>query len=128
MAPLLTVPASLVATIAATFPQTAIALAERRSFPLSDLRPSNLRRSLLAAALLAAGWSGSAVAAPQVCFYEHINYQGRTQCVSSNSAWIGNAWNDRISSVKVPAGVKLRLYANSYYRGAVLTLTADEPN
>ena len=95
---------------------------------MSESRRFNPSRSLLATALLAAGWSGHAAAATQVCFYEHINYQGRSQCVTANVARLGSSWNDRISSVKVPAGVKVRLYERAGYGGTVLTLTTDTPN
>ena len=44
------------------------------------------------------------------------------------TAWIGNAWNDRISSVRVPAGFKVQLFADINYGGRSVTLTADNAN
>lgn len=70
----------------------------------------------------------AAAAATQVCFYEHVNYAGASTCLSASSAWIGNAWNDRISSVRVPAGFKVQLFADINYGGRSVTLTADNAN
>jgi chitosanase len=76
--------------------------------------------------------SARALAAPQaaaaVCLYEHINYQGASVCTGANSSWVGQAWNDRISSVRVPAGWQVQLFADTRYGGRSLTLTADNSN
>lgn len=72
------------------------------------------------------GTSGTAAAtAPQVCLYEHINYVGASLCLTSSSSWIGRAWNDRVSSLKVPAGYKVELFSDINYGGRVLTVTAS---
>jgi Beta-1,3-glucanase/Peptidase inhibitor family I36 len=63
-----------------------------------------------------------------VCFYEHVGYQGASFCADADSGYVGNAWNDRISSVKVRSGTQLDLYEHSDYGGRVLTLTADTPD
>lgn len=60
-----------------------------------------------------------------VCFFEHINYQGQSFCASADTAWIGSQWNDRVSSVKVPAGYKVQLFQHSNYGGRSLSLSAD---
>ncbi|MDH0864567.1 peptidase inhibitor family I36 protein [Mitsuaria sp. GD03876] len=70
----------------------------------------------------------AAAAATQVCFYEHVNYGGASTCLSASSAWIGNAWNDRVSSVRVPAGFKVQLFADINYGGRSITLSADNAN
>ena len=72
--------------------------------------------------------STAAAAAPQVCFYEHVNYQGASFCASADSTWVGGAWNDRVSSVKVPAGSKVTLYWDINYGGKSLVLTGDTAN
>lgn len=72
--------------------------------------------------------AAAAAAATQICFYEHVNYAGASTCLSASSSWVGNAWNDRISSVRVPAGFKVQLYADINYGGRSLTLTADNAN
>ena len=72
--------------------------------------------------------STAAAAATQVCFYEHVNYVGASMCLAADSAWVGSGWNDRISSVKVPAGFKVQLFADINYGGKSITLTADNAN
>ena len=74
-----------------------------------------------------AGATATATAA-QVCFYEHANYAGASLCRSSTTSWIGPTWNDRISSIRVPAGYKVELFADQNFRGAAVTLTADNAN
>ena len=68
------------------------------------------------------------VATGPVCFYADINYTGDSFCASADASWIGAAWNDRVSSVKVQAGYQATLFNDISYGGASLVLTADEPN
>ncbi|GLS95676.1 hypothetical protein GCM10007918_29680 [Piscinibacter gummiphilus] len=63
-----------------------------------------------------------------VCFFEHVNYQGASYCSGADSAWVGSAWNDRISSVKVQAGYKVQLFQHINYGGGSTTLSADNAN
>ena len=67
-------------------------------------------------------------AAGQVCFFTDINYGGTSMCTSATSTWVGSAWNDVISSVKVSAGTQVVLYGDINYGGSSLTLTADTPS
>jgi hypothetical protein len=67
-------------------------------------------------------------AAGQVCFFSDINYGGNSMCTGASSSWVGSAWNDVISSVKVSAGTQVVLYGDVNYGGGTLTLTADTPN
>ena len=69
--------------------------------------------------------TAQATASGTVCFFEHINYQGQSFCTSTDTAWIGSQWNDRVSSVKVPAGYKVQLFQHSNYGGRSLSLSAD---
>src|SRR3954469_11957742 len=62
------------------------------------------------------------------CFYSDANYGGSSFCANADSSWVGSAWNDMISSVKVTAGHKVVLYGDINYGGAASTLTADSPN
>jgi hypothetical protein len=76
---------------------------------------------------------GSASTSPtpgagQVCFFTDINYGGSSMCTGASSSWVGSAWNDVISSVKVSAGTQVVLYGDINYGGSSLTLTADTPN
>jgi peptidyl-Asp metalloendopeptidase len=64
-------------------------------------------------------------AAPQACFYEHINYTGRALCSSTDNSWVGASWNDMFSSVRVPAGTRVTLYEHANYGGRALVLTGD---
>ena len=76
---------------------------------------------------------GSATTSPtptagQVCFFTDVNYGGTSLCTSASSSWVGSAWNDVISSVKVAAGTQVVLYGDINYGGSTLTLTADTPS
>ena len=76
---------------------------------------------------------GSASGSPtptagQACFFTDVNYGGTSMCTSASSSWVGSAWNDVISSVKVSAGTQVVLYGDVNYGGSTLTLTADTPN
>ena len=70
----------------------------------------------------------TAAAASPMCFYEHVNYQGASFCASADSNWVGGAWNDRVSSVKVAAGYKVTLFQDINYGGKTLVLTGDNAN
>jgi hypothetical protein len=64
-------------------------------------------------------------AAGQACFFTDINFGGTSMCTSASSTWVGTAWNDVISSVKVSAGTQVVLYGDINNGGSALTLTAD---
>jgi pimeloyl-ACP methyl ester carboxylesterase len=64
---------------------------------------------------------------PQATLFEHIEFTGGS-LPSPSVAYVGGAWNDRVSSVHVPAGLTVVLYEHADFRGASLTLTADEPD
>ena len=66
--------------------------------------------------------------AGQACFFTDANYAGTSMCTSASSTWVGSAWNDVISSVKVSAGTQVVLYADINDAGSNVTLTADTPN
>ena len=60
-----------------------------------------------------------------VCFYESINYGGRSFCADGERSWIGAEWNDVVSSVKVQPGYRVELLENVNFAGRSLVLTAD---
>ena len=62
------------------------------------------------------------------CFYEHVNFQGASFCGDTSSAYIGSAWNDRVSSVRVQAGRQLQLFEHANQGGRSVTLKADSAN
>lgn len=78
----------------------------------------------LAAGLVVAASAGAAQAA-SVCFFELDQYRGAAFCADASSPLIGRVWNERISSVRVPAGASVKLYEHANYTGRVLELTAD---
>jgi hypothetical protein len=84
------------------------------------------RTAWVAAGMLAALPLASQAAS--VCFYEHANYEGANWCVEAGTAATPDDWNDRVSSVRVPAGWSVTLYEHIGQGGASLALTADEPN
>lgn len=65
--------------------------------------------------------------AAAVCFYEDYDYRGASECTSATGGEI-QVLTDRVSSVKVPAGVKLSLYENGGASGRMLVLSGDAPN
>lgn len=64
----------------------------------------------------------------RVCFYENANYGGASLCADADSSWIGTAWNDRASSVKVQAGYEAQLYRDVNYGGGFIAVTGDVPD
>ncbi len=72
--------------------------------------------------------SGTPVTTGPICFFADANYGGDSFCASADSSWIGTAWNDRVSSVKVQTGYEVDLYADINYGGAVLKLIANNAN
>ncbi|HEV7277246.1 MAG TPA: SH3 domain-containing protein [Devosiaceae bacterium] len=65
----------------------------------------------------------------EVCFYEHFNYKGDSFCVDSGEEanWVGDGWNDRISSIKVKGGAAVRVYQHASYEGASATVRRSVP-
>lgn len=61
-------------------------------------------------------------------FYEHISFNGTSFTANADMPFVGQEWNDRISSVRVPPGKTVVLYEHRDYGGQSLTLTADAPD
>lgn len=49
--------------------------------------------------------------------YEHANYQGRRERAASDSAFVGPAWNDQISSIQCSPGCALEGFEHANYAG-----------
>ncbi|MCI5127006.1 MAG: hypothetical protein D3907_00590 [Candidatus Electrothrix sp. AUS3] len=49
----------------------------------------------------------------------HSKFKGNKYLVYSGAqiAYVGTAWNDQVSSVKVPAGCQLKVYLHSQFKG-----------
>ena len=67
-------------------------------------------------------------AADQVCFYEHINYQGRSFCVSAGHVDADlrqSGWARRISSIIVRGSAAVKLFNNVNLMGASAELNTN---
>ncbi len=55
--------------------------------------------------------------------FEHPAYQGNSLSVSSDTAWVGDGWNDIVSSVRVTRNnCQVTIFMDAYYQGASQTL------
>ena len=61
----------------------------------------------------------------QACFYEDINYAGRSYCTGEGAADAPAGWMRLASSVKVPVGYQVDLFTDVGGSGRVLPLLAD---
>ncbi|MFN7492227.1 MAG: discoidin domain-containing protein [Cyclobacteriaceae bacterium] len=63
---------------------------------------------------------------PPITLFEHERFGGASININSNwDASMNPKWNDRISSIKVPAGYKIVVYEHSQQKGASMTLSTD---
>jgi hypothetical protein len=60
-----------------------------------------------------------------VTAYEHLDFTGASLSVPSDMQFVGWDWNDRVTSIRVPAGRTVTLYEHSDFGGQSLTLTSD---
>ena len=63
---------------------------------------------------------------PGITFYEHANFVGAS--ITTNTYWdysMNQGWNDRISSIRIPAGYKIQVFANGDQKGPSMVLTSD---
>lgn len=62
-----------------------------------------------------------------VCFYEHTNYEGRRFCAprDSHDPQLGGFWNDRISSIRVFGGARLRVCEHWNYGGECVVFRSN---
>jgi hypothetical protein len=70
-----------------------------------------------------------------VCLYENTEYRGRALCYTGatftgtfNNSWIGNEWNDRISSIRLQSDVSIELFKDVNFGGQPTMLKADTPD
>ncbi|WP_137939766.1 RICIN domain-containing protein, partial [Chitinivorax sp. B] len=64
----------------------------------------------------------------QVCFFEHIHYQGGRFCSGVGVFEVPASWARMVSSVKVPSGLTVELFDQSRQQGNRLTLRTDDAN
>lgn len=60
----------------------------------------------------------------QVRLFKNDNYQGESWTVSGNSAWIGGAWNDSVSSLIINYTAGASFFKDCNYTGDVISLEA----
>ena len=84
----------------------------------------------LIGAAVAASPAAQAQGRPSVCFYEHVDFQGRAYCirVGERIDFVGPAANDRFSSVRIPRGVTVTMCEDANFRGRCRRLYHTEPN
>ena len=58
--------------------------------------------------------------------YSDIEFAGEAFGAGHDLSFVGSDWNDRISSVHVPAGRTVVLYEHADYGGDSVTLSGDE--
>jgi hypothetical protein len=63
-----------------------------------------------------------------VTVYEESNYGGRSQDFKENTSYLGDDFNDVISSIKVPSGYEVILYDEWNYGGKSKSFTGDNPS
>jgi hypothetical protein len=84
------------------------------------------------AALVAKGISNNDVtgfaipAGFQATLYKNDNFTGDNIVVTGNSAWIGGAWNDTVSSIIISYTAGASFFKDCNYAGAVVSLPAGD--
>jgi len=73
------------------------------------------------------GWRNSVYAVPDtwpqpVELFDGYLLAGEMLSTKRSSTWVGDAWNDRISSIRLPRPWKIRLYEHDNFRGEVVEL------
>jgi peptidase inhibitor family I36/beta/gamma crystallin len=53
-----------------------------------------------------------------VIVYEHANFQGRSKVISGDVSFVGNDFNDMISSIRIPRGMEVEVFVDANYGGA----------
>ena len=80
-----------------------------------------MRRMKAALALLLLLAAPAAASACDLTLYEHGNYRGESRHLTEDTPWVGDAWNDRVSSVVIRSG-RWAFFQDPEYRGERLVL------
>lgn len=56
-----------------------------------------------------------------VTIYQHAQFAGAARRFTGDVPWVGDAWNDQVSSIVISAGV-WQFFQHARYEGAVMTL------
>ena len=62
----------------------------------------------------------------KIVAFENIDFGGASLEITGSMAYVGNDWNDRISSVKIPSEYKIVIYENSNFSGKYLILEGNQ--
>lgn len=73
------------------------------------------------ACLLAPSPAPAQSAGCDVTIYQHAQFAGAARRFTGDVPWVGDAWNDQVSSIVVSAGV-WQFFQHARYDGAVMTL------
>ncbi|MET0402391.1 MAG: M12 family metallopeptidase [Cystobacter sp.] len=63
-----------------------------------------------------------------VCFFLDSDYRGASFCTTGDVSWVGDQWNDRISSIKVSPGYEWTISDDINFGGKGLSCGCDVPN
>jgi len=63
--------------------------------------------------------------AQSVTFFDDIYFGGGSFTAGSDMSFVGWDWNDRVSSISIPAGMSVTVYQDIDFGGASLTLSGD---
>ena len=65
----------------------------------------------------------------EATLYEHCNYEGQSVSLGPGKYDIGQMGipNDRLSSIRIPSGLRVTIYENAGFRGRWWSMTKDEP-
>lgn len=91
-----------------------------------------MRKGILSALLLLATtlWANPALAEGRCAtLHEHANYSGAQLDVGDGDrlAYMGDFWNDRVSSISIGAGCQLEVWEHINYMGAYSWFNSDVP-
>ena len=56
-----------------------------------------------------------------VTIYQHAQFAGAARRFTGDVPWVGDAWNDQVSSIVISAGV-WQFFQHARYEGVVMTL------
>lgn len=64
----------------------------------------------------------------KVCVYEHVDFAGTFTCFGEGQTNLNATWNNKISSVKIPEGLRVDLFTEANLAGNKLALSATDSN
>lgn len=76
-------------------------------------------------ALVPQGGSAALPDGATACFYADADFKGDSFCASGDSAWVGDMFNDRITSVRIAPGYNVQLFKDINYAGGAVALESD---